>query len=550
MKYKKIITYFTTTCIILNQSAPLLVFANNISEFNSNNYEILSNNYAFDLEQYPDNIVTIITQCLDLLNEYEKTKDKDTLYECFLLFTKIPTEIKDVDLNFEEGDVFDYIFFTTRNNIYNISNIDLQNVAITYFGECIFTGWRKNKTVTIFKEKYLISELVDFNINKNILSQPRLEYLKFLCEYLEKNPDSNDTNLDDIPEIETNPPSDDEGTLIPPVGDDSNNSNEGSDNSSNNSNDSNSDSNNIFNEENGYFTEYIKKGNSCVEVKTFFKNGIPVSSQELSVSKMEYVKCGIYDYIHSDLSNNYNNIIVDKDYIENDQNIFSKYTIHYTINKNSKNTYYFNTGIRTTVSDNSITYNQLKDTLYQVAIKCDGNFIVDNQKALFISEGKPIVIKDSKDDYSKIKVEQLLNSFSKVGLKIMEHSDKKTSTLEDSLINKKIDSIQLNDDEFDLSSPFILIENQLFGPIQEITVLLGAKISLDDNKLNITKDSTNIVLNINSKEYSINNEEKLFVSQPIIYNSSVYSEVENIVSTLGYELTWDSEFEKIIINKK
>lgn len=548
MYCKKIMVCCVSLSILFNQTMPIFASTRNTLN-NTDNYTISEKKVSFDLSQYPENIQEAINMCLTLLEKYGKTKNEEYLHESFLYFSAITAYIKDTPIVFKDGDVFDYIFYTSRNYIYNISDLDLQHASLTYFAENIFIGWRKNKNITVFKNKYLIKELVEYNNGKNYLSQNRLNYLKFLCEYLEKNPDSEDADLNKIPSIEQNPIPDNNTPLVPP----SNNTGNSTDNSPEHIgggwDDVEVDDNIVSNDTEGYFIEYVKEGNECVKVKTYYKNGQAVSSEKFSISKLEYVKCGIYDYINDGVFND-TTIEIDKDYIQNDQNLISDYTIHYTINKNSKKPYYFDTGIRATFESNTITYNQLKDALYQLAIKSDGFFIKDNNKSLVILEGKPLVITKEKETYSKDNAEMLLNSFLTVGLKIMEFNNSKPDTLESYLSNKRIDTIKLNGKQEKLNAPFILVENQLFGPIQDIVRLLGAETKLSDNKLTIIKDSTTIELDFNSKSYFVNRQEKLFASKPKITNSSVYSEIDAVISILGYELIWDSEAEQVIIKNK
>lgn len=546
MKYNKLIASYILFGLFVNQFSYLSVLAKNNESNLITNTMLLKEN-TFNPELYPDEISNLITESLSLLEEYEKSNDIDTLYECIFKFTKIPSATGSTNITFEKDDIFDNIYYSIRTHIYEIKDIDLQTGAIITFGENLFKAWRSNKSITIFKEKYLISELVEFNINKNIEAQLRLDYLKFLCEYLEENPDSDDTDSDDIPEIEPNPPAGDEETLIPPQNSTNNDTDGGSNNENNNGSNENNSSNNNSSDISGFFTEYVKRGNSCIKVKTYYKNGKAISFKESSVPKSQYVKCGIYDYIYSILQN-YNNYTVDREYIENDQNVISEYTIHYTTNKNSKNPYYFDTNIRTSISDNSVTYNQIKDALYQLSIKAEGFSVSSNSKFLSIMDGKPVVLNKAKDKYSKSDVENLLDSFSNIGFKILKNTDKKTNTLENYLYNKEIDTIEISGEEVQLSTPFILVDNQIFGPIQELVSHLNTKTTLNNNELTISNNLGVVVLKVNSRNYTVNDEEKIFVSKPMVYNYSIYSELDVVLSALGYNLVWDADSGKLIIN--
>lgn len=545
MSSKKLILLSVGAGLFFSNSNVVSLFANNLEETNFYSTTNDFNKYSFELDIYPELISLKINHCLELLDKYEKTYDKSFLYDCIFIFSSIPEDlIESYNFEFKNGDVFDFIFFNIRDHIYDNENIgNEQSDLIINLAENIFNGWKKNKLITVYKDKYLIKELIDYNKDKVYNVNSKLEFIKHLVNHPE-----DDNFGGSIIYPEDNIPGYTPPIIPPPVIKDEveNNNNNNGNNSNNNSNSS---SNNLSNQSNGYFTEYIKRGNSCIKVRKLYKNGDIVSSKESNASKKEYVKCGIYDYVHTNSSNK-DYPTVDRDYILSDQNLESKYTIHYTVNKASNRPYYFNSGIRTSPLNNSVTYNQLKDALYQLTIKSEGFSVVDNNKFLSIIDGKPVVLNKSKEDYSKLEVERLLNSFINVGFKILTPTDNDSGSLQSYLTNKKIDSFLFNGEVVKLSSPFILTENQLHGPIEEIAKHLGAKTTLSNNELIISKESTTIKLKVASKTYSINNEATSFISSPTLYNSSIYSEIDKIVAELGYELIWDEEFGELSIYNK
>lgn len=541
MNINKKIAYPIILSIFFNQTSSALALTTEEKNIEINNEDLQLNNIYSNKTRtndnsntntYPDNILSVLSQCNTLIEVYTNLNEVESLYEAISLFSSIPLYLEgDLSFKFEDGDIFDYTFYSIRDIIYNLSNEgDLKHNTIIYFAEALLNGWTENKKITLFKDKYLISEIIDYNNNKITSAQPYLENIK----YLANNPDKieEDTSSEDVDE-------DFESTIIPPPNfDDDNNSNDTNNNQNNNQN----------NSQHGYFEEFIKKNNKCVKVTTYYRKGVPVSSRESSIPKSDYIKCGIYDYVH--YSPIKNNTVIDKDYLYNDQNPLSEYTIYYTLDKTKKEPYYFNTGIYTSASDNSATYNQVKDALYQLSIKAEGFSITDTDKALTILEGKPIVLKKSKDHYSKTEIERLLNSFTNVGLKVLKTSEKDSYSLENYLTNNKIDSIIFNDNEIKLSSEFILKDEELFGPVQEIVSHLGGKTSLNKDTLTISKDDIKITIDTNSSSYILNNEKKNFRHKPIIHNSSIYCEINTIISELGYDLVWDYEAGELYVNNK
>lgn len=487
---------------------------------------------------YPTEVFNLLSSSEKFLYDYTQNGDITLLKKSidYFCFTTTSLYFEEDSAELFEDKNFNTMFYKIRDEIYKISDTDIQSSLINYYGEKIFIGWRKNKTVTIFRDSYLKIELVDYNMDKNLKSQPRLEYLKNLAIYFSGNPDL-DSESDEIPDKNNYPPKDDviDDDVSIPTEDDKDDSSlpDNGDDSINNDNSSTITTN-------SFFTEYIRKGNSCIQRVTFYKDGIPVSMNEYSVSKNDYVKCGIYDYVHSTVLGS--NVIIDNDYINTNQNEESEYTIHFTINKSAKYPYYFNTGIKVNPSDLSVTYNQLKDALYQLSIHSEGFSVTENNKFLAIIDEKPIVLNKSQETYSKLEVERLLNSFSNSDLKILKPSDSVPGSLESYLSSEQIDKILFNGDEVKLSNSFILLDNKLYAPIEEIASIVGAETDLDESKnLTINYKSIKIKLSVNSKTYYVDKNEKLFTYSPIIHNSQIYSSVDEILTELGYKLVWDSE---------
>jgi hypothetical protein len=170
----------------------------------------------------------------------------------------------------------------------------------------------------------------------------------------------------------------------------------------------------------GYSFEYKAVGNKCLYVQTTYLNDKIIEKKESEVEKADYAYCGIDDYtIYPDDTDNPNTgIVVDYDYIYGNQNEDSDKYVYYTITKNENTPYYYNSGIKTT-EDGELSFNQLRDSIYQMSIKLKGKSIDTNEKSLFIFEGKPLVIHDRAEDlFTQYEVESILDEFETIGLKI------------------------------------------------------------------------------------------------------------------------------------
>ena len=167
-----------------------------------------------------------------------------------------------------------------------------------------------------------------------------------------------------------------------------------------------------YSEELSNLTTYYKKiDNKCYKVTELTKNGNTTEVERKIVDKSEYVYCGIYDYV--DFGDGYasGHIVIDEEYINTNQNELSSYYAYYTVTNNEEAPYYYNTGIRADANSKTVSYNQLKDIFYHLAIKNKSFTIDSNSKSLYIFDGKPIVLNQTVDDsYSQKDIDRLLKT--------------------------------------------------------------------------------------------------------------------------------------------
>lgn len=545
MNIKKINKLKTLSILpIIAISGGVMVDANNINE--SNNIE----NNLLKRVQFSEEVTKRLNMCVDKFNEYKNNKNIDTLKESIKLFSELPSHMNRSDINaLDSENSIDEVFFNIRDAIYELPSKEL-NEALIYYGENIFLGWRLNKSVDVYGSKYLSRELSDYNKGKNNQCQPRLEYLKGLYNYFLKNVDT-DYDSGVIPEIDINKPDKPSDSTVwdptnpdynfKPDGSDSGNSNQGGDVPDNNFS-------SIYN---GSYIDYKKSNNKCYKVNISYKEGKEVSRAESLLPKSDFVKCGIYDYVHSNIKKpTGHNTSVDKDYLYEDQNLESKYSIYYTLNKKSSSPYYFDTGIKTSALDNSVSYNQLKDALYQLSIKADGFSVTDNDRSLAIIEGKPVVLKKQKDKYSKNEVERLLNAFSNVSFKIMESAGEKQHSLENMLVSGGLKTININGERIELSSSAILLNNTVLIPIQDLAVNLGATVSNDNKDTIIELGDKTIRVTESSLKYSEDGSSKKFTTAPVVKENSLFVELTPIATALGYDVSWDSDLGELNFKNK
>lgn len=547
MKLKhKLIPIFTVTSIISNISLNSYAFSSNFSYSNLINTSNSLNTTNLDNLNIPikdfncsAKINEILSKIEYYLTEYKNNKNLIYLDKSIELFGDIGAVIVIDDIVYFEynGPVYN-AFEDIRAEIYKIDNEYTISEYIIKFGESILFGWRKNKISLVFPDYFLVEGLVEYNAlidTPCILAQSKLDNLLSAYYYM-VNTGEGDTNSEEMPDIPESPPIEYEPS--PPIDFD-----EGDKNTPEPEPDD--DNVNIENLEDSYThgTSYKKVGSTCVLVETKYKNGFVFEQTEKPLAKEDYVYCGIYDYIFDNVSAentyNWNNTVIDEDYINNDQNEESNMYIFYTVSKDSFTPYYYNTGIRTTI-EGSISYNQLKDALYQVAVKSKGFSTDTNDKSLSIIEGVPIVVYSNQDVYSKEYVEKLLQSFKTVGFKIAEEINESQSDLERLISENQIISIRYNDKDIQIDN--LKIDNSfVMAPIETISMHFGYKTNLSDKELVISKEGFELKLILNESKYILNNEEFSLDSTIIHSSNEFYMDISSLFKLLGYNIAWDSD---------
>lgn len=522
------------------------------------NSSILNRTIGID-EDFEEEIVENVelSELLSTINSsialYKESENLDYLTEAIETFGSIPkyannitnTEVKNsVELN----DCFNEL----RVTCYNLPSKKNQESYVTMLSEKIFLGWKYDKDIMHYKDVFLLNGLVDYNTNKLSNIQERLDYLKYVTEYYSLYGDQY-PKFEVIPDImmpEERPPVVDEGL----GGDNGNNDNSNNNNNNNSGNNDNGNNNQpsveipvIDNSNNfTYITKFEKDGNSCYKVEETYQDGEKIKEDKSLANKSDYVQCSIYDYLDLGTDNSSPNIQLDEDYLYNNQNTESEYFAYYTITKNTKNPYYFNTGIRASSDGKSLSYNQLRDLLYQITIKLNSFNVKSNNKSLFVVDGQPIVLDKLKNfDYNTNYIESIFDDFNNVDIKIMKDSNYKQLLVDynKEIFNKKYINNIIIDGKLSNKKELAWLDAQgvIKVDIQSITELLGATTSIEDDMLYIKKDKIEIVIQNDNLEYMVNDETTGFLNKVYKDNGRFICELANIPQKLGFDVDFAVE---------
>lgn len=223
-----------------------------------------------------------------------------------------------------------------------------------------------------------------------------------------------------------------------------------------------------------------------------------------------------------------------------DQNPKSKYTIHYTVNKDETTPYYYDTGIRVN-KNKAATYEQYKDVLLVIVDKIGGHLVEDKGKILVVLEGKPIVVFDSKEYYSKQELEFLFSEFEKVDIRIMETSIGKAGSLEEQIVSKQARSVLVDEKEIALDTfPMVKNERALL-PLEEIAYALGGTVSSSDSSYTASKSGNNVIFRLKDNNVYVNGKPIAMKNPPIVRDNALMVEVNELATSFGYSMVWDSE---------
>lgn len=237
------------------------------------------------------------------------------------------------------------------------------------------------------------------------------------------------------------------------------------------------------------------------------------------------------------------------DHYTTDQNPESKYTIHYTVNKDEASPYYYDTGIRVN-QNKGATYEQFKDVLLIIVDKVSGHLVEDKGKILVVIEGKPIVVFDSKEHYSKMELESLFSEFDKVDIRIMETSIGKAGSLEEQIVSKKANKVVVDGKEISLESSPIVKKERALLPLEEIVYALEGKLTKADNKYTASKNGNNVIFKLNDRNVYVNGKTIIMNNSPIYQDDVLMVEASELATAFGYTMTWDAESSTITFESR
>lgn len=506
---------------------------------------VASSGFPFNEEakaQY-DTIVPLVVQA-----EKSKTEaDVVAAYEAFILITDM-LSIED-QVVYKEGNDLDKLYERLKKLMYSMP-ADFQKKHIPLMANKWVEEVRKSlQSIT----RYYLVDLMATNKNKAVqdeldLVNRKLDFYNTVRDPEVTLPDDWDKPLDElIKDYEDSLAKEETGAgdYAPPPG--TGDSLAGDDGSNK------QDSQPVV----GAGVDYVKEGDTWYEVTYSFKNGKAVQTGKKKLSPTTHPhlygrSVGTNNATGStSIAGSYElKISKEKmDYLTEDQNVESEYTIQYSLDKQAESPYYFDTALRVDKNMNA-SYEQYKDVLYQIAVKSGGYVVEDNGRVLIVIDKKPIIVKDVKKAYSEKEIESLFEAFPNIDIRILKTRIGTSTSLEQQIVSKQAKSIKVDGKDVETASTPIVRDNRVLLPIKELSDALGAKIEQKEDKFVVTKGKDTVIYQLKSTKVVVKGKEMDIGIAPDVKDGTLYVEMNELAKAFGYILTWDADSSELAFTKQ
>ena len=227
----------------------------------------------------------------------------------------------------------------------------------------------------------------------------------------------------------------------------------------------------------------------------------------------------------------------------------SNMTLHYTVTKGTDDVYYYDTGMRVTADEHeTASYQQVKDVLYQMAIRAEGFLAEDNGKFLIVVEGKPVLIREEKETYTKAEIEEMFKEFGAVEVRIMPTRIGTTASLEEQLLSGTEQTVQVNGEDANLKHHPLIEDGQVLLSIEELAGLLDLTFEKTTSKYTVSNDKHSIVYEENVKAVTIDGKVKELTTPSILNKEgALMGDIAELLELFDVDMVWDEENSMILL---
>jgi len=224
--------------------------------------------------------------------------------------------------------------------------------------------------------------------------------------------------------------------------------------------------------------------------------------------------------------------------------IKNRLTLQYALDKNESQSFY-DTDISVS-KDGTISYDEAKDILYQIAIKTDGQFVDDQVRSLALIDGSLILLEKGN---GRVKVAPFIQLFKPTNV-VVQELDTRTGQillLTDVVETVGLNSITVHDKTVPLSSKPIVSNSQVLFPLSTLVEALNGKITFLDDKVTVSNGKESITYQNGSSTALLNNETVLLKEIPIEKDGKLYVEPTELFKLFHVSMTIDMNKKEVII---
>lgn len=288
---------------------------------------------------------------------------------------------------------------------------------------------------------------------------------------------------------------------------------------------------------------YTVEGEKCYKRKISYDEDGNVISDDKTYISDDISNCGgvNYNYYYSSIGNEDYDLLNDFYEEKEKEETESNFTLQYTLTKDSDYPIYFDTGIRVSLQ-NTLTYKNVKDAMYQAVRKSGGQFIEDENKFMGKIGDDLFIFKDPGTEISISEFEALFDKYKKLEVKSLTTKIGQKCTLNDYLEIKRISSINFNDEKIDLKTKPIISDNITLFSLSEIAELLGGTSEVNENSIKLIINNNTFVFNVGSDIVKINgNDITLNTKVKLNSDKEIMGEIQPILDKVNYDMLWDND---------
>lgn len=231
--------------------------------------------------------------------------------------------------------------------------------------------------------------------------------------------------------------------------------------------------------------------------------------------------------------------------------VYESKTIYYTFDKTVSNPEWINTGI--SMDSETIPFSKFLTVLSIIARNEGYYYFEDTDMVMLIADGVNVVI-NKQEDVTENEMKEAFDVFEKLGIGVLLRTDEEessSSVLAERIENGDINSITVDENKIILTNQPILTRGILQLPVEQVAKAIGYDVSVNDKEITLISvdknesgeviNTTQIVLTVESNNYTIDENKNSFRSSVTNQNGIIYTEFDKLAQLKGYTYTFNAD---------